>query len=59
LVIATCATQAAASRISRPGRAMASAIVQINDRRTLLAGIDLVMCKRTCQVAAGIVVHRR
>jgi hypothetical protein len=58
LVIAACAIQAAASQISRSGRAIASGVIRIDDRRSVLSGIDLVMRERTCLVAAGFVVDR-
>jgi len=58
LAIATCATQAAASQNSGQGQAVASAVIRINDQRTVASGIDAVMRKRTCLLVAGIVVDR-
>ena len=58
LALATCATQAAASQISGRDQAIGSAIIQSNDHRTVLFGIDAAMPKRTCRFAAGMMVDR-
>ena len=48
LTIATCATPAVASQVSGHGRAIDSTIIEINDQRFMLFGIDSVMRKQTC-----------
>jgi len=50
LAIAACATQAAASQVSGHGKAIDSTIIQINDQRFMLFGIDSVMRKQSCML---------
>src|SRR3954464_256789 len=48
LAMATCAGQAAASEISGQGKAIDSTVIQVNDQRIMLFGVDSVMRKQVC-----------
>jgi endonuclease YncB( thermonuclease family) len=48
LAIATGVTQASASEISGQGTAVDSTVIQVNDQRIMLFGVDSVMRKQIC-----------
>ena len=48
LALATCVMQAEASEIKGKAKAIDSTIIQINDQRIMLFGVDSVMRKQTC-----------